>query len=862
MKNLIKFTHYKSPDPLTKRYWKDGDSIHKQAAAEMYRGAANRVSMPFCDLVPMFSALGSNEALGYGVHPLSLPDEVKIVIQGKENLDQNKISRGLSYYKYLGAGILFLDHDPSPFGKSLTADELIAVITLIHPEFEYCEKIIRGSLSAGVHLVGEAPRTDKGFHIYIPVTDTSLLKEYGDTLGKHLWIKDYGFIALAKNGNKLKRTCIDGAVFSPERLDFAGAPVIAGEGLAYTAPEIRHIKGDMLDLSTLPELDEVDLSLVNDLIEAAKEAIDEDSKDKAEVWAVDKIAQMEVNGTEEAKARKIVYTMLSGGCKDICDAFILEFAHGELVTVADVVANHKKYDDKALADPIEGVAYGKATAKFYWNNGKPFINSFAHGGAKYFLHSTIELMNAFGDTTKEKPDYQIKYDEHCEKWNLTHMSTLVGGVHRIARVASGDVSHDGRDTIEFCTNDALFKVYGNTFIQTGTKLVNGYAVPVYKNHFEAWRTHTKSKSFTGGVVFKPNSKVPANCFNMWQGYSVKPLDNPMLLTRLKHHIERVVCDGDAELYGYLYKWIAYTFQCPEKPAGAAVVLRGEEGAGKGILASFIQSIWGKHGYKVGTSKHLTGAFNAHLADVCFLFADEAFFSGDRQQADVLKGLVTESTMTIERKGVDSITQPNYLKIFMSTNSEYAVPAGRDSRRYFVTDVSSLYLKNETYFDALVTDCNNDAVKSAFLYEMLNMDLTGFKTSQIPESKGLRSQRYHAMDSAQHWLVDVLLNGSFRRSELSYGWVDTVQSSELYENYQEWAVLNKISEFRMFNQCRLMSYLNKIYKAINHVRERGRRGLWFGTYSDACASFEAFEGVCLAELATFAVLATTAQDDDF
>ena len=851
--NQVTFTHYKSPDPLSKTFYLENGELNKVASAQFSKGNATRKTMPFKELPAYMDTLTGNEVLGYGVHSLQYPNEVKITVKGKESLDKNILSRSKDHYIYKGTGVLMLDHDPSDYGKSYTQVELLSILKQIHPEISNCAMFIRASVSAGVHLKGEQPTEGKGLHIYIPVADASLIPAYGALLHRYLWLNNHGFIALAKNAKKLNRSCLDLSVYSPERLDFVGKPIIRGIGIEYTPITAQYFEGGLLDLATLTELDEADDLEYQSMVADAKEAVSGDAKVKQDKWAEDNIESMVLAGTEKSKASRVVYAMINNGLQDLYDCYLLEFSNGEVVTVADVLKQPKLYDGKELADPFEGSSYGKTTAKFYWNKGaKPFINSMAHGGAQYFLHSTIE---AASGANKEKPDWQLKYDEHVEKWNKTHMSTLVGGAHRIARVTSGDVSHDGRDSIEFCTKDALSKVYGNTLIQTGTKLVNGYVVPVYKNHFEAWCTHTKSLSFTGGVVFKPNSKVPANCFNMWEGYSVTSLENKELLTRLKYHIEKVVCNHDASLSDYLYKWIAYTFQCPEKPAGSAVVLRGEEGAGKGILGTFLQSIWGKHGYKVGNSKHLTGAFNAHLADVCFLFADEAFFSGDRQQADVLKGLVTESTMTIERKGVDSITQPNYLKIFMSTNSEYAVPAGRDSRRYFVTDVSSKYLKNEAYFDALVSDCKSNAVKAAFLYEMLNMDLAGFKTSQIPESKGLRSQRYHAMHSAQHWLVDVLLNGSFKESNASYGWVDKVQSSELYIHYQEWAVLNKISEFRMFNNCRLMTYLNKIYQKANHIGERGRRGVWFGTLNNAVAVFEAFEKISLAELAT-------ARNDDF
>ena len=55
---------------------------------------------------------------------------------------------------------------------------------------------------------------------------------------------------------------------------------------------------------------------------------------------------------------------------------------------------------------------------------------------------------------------------------------------------------------------------------------------------------------------------------------------------------------------------------------------------------------------------LTTRFNSQLAMCAFLFDDEFTFSGDAAAASVAKGLVTEPTIDIERKGVDVITLPN------------------------------------------------------------------------------------------------------------------------------------------------------------------------------------------------------------
>lgn len=66
-----------------------------------------------------------------------------------------------------------LDHDPSEYGPSYSAKEVIEILGTIHPGIPKAARIIRGSVSAGVHRKGEQPAPGKGFHIYIPVLNAA-----------------------------------------------------------------------------------------------------------------------------------------------------------------------------------------------------------------------------------------------------------------------------------------------------------------------------------------------------------------------------------------------------------------------------------------------------------------------------------------------------------------------------------------------------------------------------------------------------------------------------------------------------------------------------------------------------------------
>lgn len=218
---------------------------------------------------------------------------------------------------------------------------------------------------------------------------------------------------------------------------------------------------------------------------------------------------------------------------------------------------------------------------------------------------------------------------------------------------------------------------------------------------------------------------------------------------------------------------------------------------------------------------------------------------------MLKALITEPTVMIERKGLDAVSQPNYLKVFMATNSDYAVPASKDERRYCVFDVSNIRKDDTAYFDSLISSCTDKATQSAFLYAMLNHDLTGWHTGNIPDSIGLREQRYHSMGSVQKWLVDSLMNGGFSYGLDNYNspvyantWTKVVQADDLWESYLRWCDQNKVGEYRRVTQASLGKYLSLIY-----LKSRNSRGVYYmvGTLEDAKKSFEEYERIYIDDL---------------
>lgn len=270
-----------------------------------------------------------------------------------------------------------------------------------------------------------------------------------------------------------------------------------------------------------------------------------------------------------------------------------------------------------------------------------------------------------------------------------------------------------------------------------------------------WWLQNPSRRQYEKITFAPGKEVKG-AYNMWQGFACEA--RPGDCSKLLKHIRENVCSGIDENNEYLIGWMAKAVQEPDSPGHVAVVLRGRMGTGKGFMAKAFGSLWGRHYLQVTNSKHLVGSFNHHLRDVVVLFADEAFFAGDKKHESLLKTMVTEDTLIVEKKGVDAENAANFIHMMMASNDDWVVPAGLDERRFFVLDVAADQMQNANYFKDIQKEMDNGG-REAFLHYLMNYDLSAFEVRNFPRTAALQDQKIMSMSPEQQWWFEKLVDGS-------------------------------------------------------------------------------------------------------
>lgn len=363
-----------------------------------------------------------------------------------------------------------------------------------------------------------------------------------------------------------------------------------------------------------------------------------------------------------------------------------------------------------------------------------------------------------------------------EEMNAQHCVVMENGKFRVFTEEFDPVL--GRHFYQRSTKEDFQNLYCNSFVEQ----VNDR--PTTRAQF--WLKHPQRRQYKG-VIFDPSGDH-AGWLNLWRGWAVDPAPGDWsLLDRL---IREVLTDGDPQGYRYVLNWMAAMFQRPSEAAEVAIAFRGAKGTGKGTLGRVLQHIAGAHGLHISSPEHITGRFNSHLQNCICLFADEAFWAGDKSGEAKLKALVTEPTVAYEGKGRDAVMGKNLIHIVMASNSDWVVPAGLDGeRRFAVFEVNDSRKDDHAFFRALNRQLDNGG-RAAFLHDMLARDIRGWHPrNDIPQNGALAEQKLRGMDAEFSWWYSLLYEAELPGYDEERDWQAgevVLDKVDMYESYLAFA----------------------------------------------------------------------------
>ncbi len=189
---------------------------------------------------------------------------------------------------------------------------------------------------------------------------------------------------------------------------------------------------------------------------------------------------------------------------------------------------------------------------------------------------------------------------------------------------------------------------------------------------------------------------------------------------------------------------------------------------------------------VSSPERVTGQFNAHLGGLVLLGIEEGFWAGDKRAESVLKDLITSSSITVEQKFADTYVVHNHVRLLVTSNEDWIVPAGIGDRRWAVFNVKPDRANDLTYWGPIWEALDADG-PAHLLHFLLSVEYDKALLHRPPMTAAKVDQTVHSLDPVDHWWLDVL-RGDQLSADNVFG--QEVQKDTLYDDHAHWCLCHK------------------------------------------------------------------------
>jgi hypothetical protein len=211
--------------------------------------------------------------------------------------------------------------------------------------------------------------------------------------------------------------------------------------------------------------------------------------------------------------------------------------------------------------------------------------------------------------------------------------------------------------------------------------------------------------------------------------------------------------------------MAMNIRKPERKIRQALLIRGSQGTGKGVL---MDAIWGPlvgSNYFKCKLRNVTARFNGFLATNTTICIDE-LYSNQKKNADNLKTIITDTRFPVEVKGQDITSPKNYCLIVATSNDWSPVYIEEQDRRWFVPEFSKHPVSKEETLEFIskrfIPWLESDGLQAIRNY-LETIDLDGYNFDMAMDTQSKRElinvdPREELMEELSHFLMDGCYHG--------------------------------------------------------------------------------------------------------
>ncbi len=304
-----------------------------------------------------------------------------------------------------------------------------------------------------------------------------------------------------------------------------------------------------------------------------------------------------------------------------------------------------------------------------------------------------------------------------------------------------------------------------------------------------------------GFTFEPSS-TEIICdgslgamINQWRGFAVEPHPEPVEdseMAPLIEYLHAILASGEKPTYQWIIQWIAHIFQTPADKAGTALVLVGDQGAGKTFLGQHVIAplIGDAHSSHLNNITDITAKFNMAMDMKVLIRCEEAIHAWQRDISSQMKSLITDDFIWIEPKNINRFKKPNHMRfIFTSNEATQAILVDSDpnERRYTVINISAHKVGQLKYWDELYKWIVENRPKIMRWFLSIEIDREFIRLPlQTEAKKELQRSNY---PPELMWVMNRIQNGYPIEEKAHQNWFDSY-SDKITEKQKQMNTLDR------------------------------------------------------------------------
>ena len=307
------------------------------------------------------------------------------------------------------------------------------------------------------------------------------------------------------------------------------------------------------------------------------------------------------------------------------------------------------------------------------------------------------------------------------------------------------------------------------------------------NFVRRWLTDETLKTYDK-LDFLPKAKTPPNVYNTFTGFEVdkKEVELDFKESLIYKHIYSLICNEDEKTFNFFMMWLSNRVKNPCKLPNVSIVLRSEEGSGKGCFLNYFgKKILGSE-YYLNTQKigDILGKFNEPSKHKILIVLNEIKEHEGKYYKEELKEIITEDEILIQAKGINQKKERNTAGFIFTTNNFDIVGADKNDRRYSFISVNDSKKDDEEYFKKLMDEMDSGKYDKSFYNYLISLDSDNFNfKKERPESEYKKQVNYLNTEPLKRFIIELYNDEKLK---------EQVKGETVIEDYKDWLYSESIN----------------------------------------------------------------------